>query len=111
MQIVREAFDNRPLSLKNADNKICASVVNRCISPVVEHGTHKTQNGFVHGRQLLQNVVDLDAYARLFSVLAATHIYVYIYIYICIYIYIERERERYIHIDTSMFLSIANYQY
>ena len=58
VQIIREPLDTRPLSLKNADNKICAAVVNRSIAPVIKSGTHSTQNGCVPGRQLLQNVVD-----------------------------------------------------
>jgi hypothetical protein len=68
--ICREPLETRPLSLKNSDNKICAAVVNRSIADVVKQGTHKTQNGFVPGRQLIQNPVDLDAAGRLFSMIA-----------------------------------------
>ena len=68
--ICREPLETRPLSLKNSDNEICAAVVNRSMADVVKQGTHKTQNGFVSGRQLIQNPVDLDAAGRLFSMIA-----------------------------------------
>ena len=71
IQVVREVGDNRPLSLKNSDNKIATAAVNNCAQPVIVHSVHKFQNGFVKGRQLLQNVVDLDALARILSMNAS----------------------------------------
>ena len=56
VQVVREAGDNRPLSLKNSDGKIGTAAVNSTLVPVLKQGAHKSQNGFVKGRQLLQNV-------------------------------------------------------
>ena len=69
--ICREPLETRPLSLKNADNKAIAAVVNRSVSEVIKEGTHVTQNGFVPGRQLVQNPVDLDSASRSFSMIAA----------------------------------------
>ena len=39
----------------------------------MQDGTHASQNGFVRKRQLLQNVVDLDSFARIFSTMAYCH--------------------------------------
>ena len=70
VQIVREAEDNRPLTLKNVDGKIGAAAVNSITIPLIKDGAHKSQNGFVKGRQLLQNVVDSDTLARIFGMQA-----------------------------------------
>ncbi len=45
-----------------------------CVTPVLAHGTHPSQNGFVKGRQLLQNVVDLDTCARIYGMLTTDKI-------------------------------------
>jgi len=57
-------LETRPLSLKQGDNKHAASTLNFCISPSVSHGAIDTQRGFIHGRQLVQNVLDLDFHLR-----------------------------------------------
>jgi hypothetical protein len=44
--------------------------VNSTPVPVIKQGAHKSQNGFVRGRQLLQNVLGLDTFASMFGVLA-----------------------------------------
>ena len=59
-----------PLTLKNADNKIIAGLINWCISPVVKACAISMQRGFVGDRQLLQNAVDLDQASRV-----AAHLY------------------------------------
>ncbi len=64
MEVVREAVDTRPLSLKNSDNKTITACINHASIHTVAQGTHHSQRGFVPGRQLLQNVVDLDYHAR-----------------------------------------------
>ena len=63
--IFRHPLDTRPLSLKQADNKLVAGVLNFCISPAIAHGAIDIQTGFIHGRILIQNVVDLDFHARM----------------------------------------------
>ena len=57
-------LETRPLSLKQGDNKHAASTLNFCISPCVSEGAIETQRGFIHGRQLVQNPVDLDFHMR-----------------------------------------------
>ena len=62
--VYREAVDTRPLSLKNSDNKLVCAVMNhKCRKPLAM-GACPLQRGFVPGRQLLANVVDLDAFGR-----------------------------------------------
>ena len=63
--IFRHPLETRPLSLKQADNKLVAGILNFCISPAIAKGAIDTQTGFIHGRILIQNAVDLDFYARL----------------------------------------------
>ena len=63
--IFRHPLDTRPLSLKQADNKQVAKILRFCISPVVEKCAIDTQSGFIHGRQLVQNPIDLDFHVRM----------------------------------------------
>jgi hypothetical protein len=60
MVVTTGATDLRPLTLKNSDNKIVAGVVNHAITPVIKHHALKIQRGFVNGRQMVQNSVELD---------------------------------------------------
>ncbi len=64
-EIVRSPMDTRPLSLKNEDNKIIASVVNDLLKKCIATRAGRLQRGFVPGRQLIENVVGLDTAARL----------------------------------------------
>ena len=70
---VREAFQTRPLGLKNTDNKIITAVCTQQLRGAMQLSTHRTQNGFVPERQLAVNVVDLDAAARISSLHASDH--------------------------------------
>ncbi len=58
-ETVRRAGDLRPLDLKNCDNKLICSLWAVLLSPVIAEQTHEDQRGFVQGRQLIQNVVDM----------------------------------------------------
>jgi len=60
-------LDMRPLTLKASDNKIVAGVINLAITPTICQCASALQRGFIPGRQLGQNVVDLDWWARKFS--------------------------------------------
>ena len=40
---------------------------NHAVRPAVAKSTNKIQRGFTPGRQLIENVVDLDAHARVFG--------------------------------------------
>jgi len=55
----------RPLTLKNEDNKAVAGVLNWSVAPVIAKSASGIQNGFVNGRQLVQNPVELDYESRL----------------------------------------------
>jgi hypothetical protein len=59
----------RPLTLKNTANKIIAGVLNWIVHPVVRATACSIQRGFIQGRQLVQNVLDLDFSARRDSLL------------------------------------------
>jgi hypothetical protein len=61
----RSAENTRPLSLKNTDNKIVAAVTNRSITPIIATNSDKSRNGFVIGRQGIDNVIALDTQARI----------------------------------------------
>ena len=65
--ISRDPTDTRPLSLKNSDNKLICSVFNHKLRAPLAAAACELQRGFVHGRQLLANVVDLDVYGRIFG--------------------------------------------
>ena len=60
----RQPKDLRPLTLKNEGNKMIAGVLNRCIIPTVVLCASILQRGFIPGRQLVQNVLDLDFHSR-----------------------------------------------
>ena len=64
--VFRHPLDTRPLTLKQADNKQVAKVLNHDISPAIQTWAIDTQRGFIHGGQLVQNVIDLDFQARIF---------------------------------------------
>ena len=58
------AEDLRPLAFRVSDNKITPGLVNRAIMPVVKEHALNIQRGFVNGRQLAQNNVDLGENMR-----------------------------------------------
>jgi len=64
LSCVARPLELRPLTLKNGDNKAIAGITNWAITPVVKTFASKIQRGFVKGRQLVQNVVDLDFESR-----------------------------------------------
>ena len=66
--ISRDAADTRPLAMKNSDNKIVGSVLNDKLKPILSKQTCKLQRGFVPGRQLIENVLDLDTASRIHSI-------------------------------------------
>ena len=70
--IAAKPNDLRPLGLKNSDIKAIASSVNLSMSPIVSKHAHFSQRGFVRGRNFLLNVVELDTFARLFSLVSSS---------------------------------------
>ena len=65
--VIRRPDETRPLSMKNADNKTICRVLNGLIRHIGTRHVAHIQRGFVAGRQLTQNIVDLDAAARAFG--------------------------------------------
>ena len=63
----REPGDTRPLALKNCDAKLITAVACRAAKKVLAKRTCQVQRGFVPGRQLLSNVIDIDAAGRKFG--------------------------------------------
>ena len=66
--IVRKPGDTRPISLKNSDAKVIDSLADWAISPVVQAISTPVQRGFIKGRQIIDNVVDLDTVSRIYSI-------------------------------------------
>ena len=60
----RKPKDLRPITLQNEDRKTVAGILNWCILPTVILFCSILQRGFIPGRQLVQNVVDLDFHSR-----------------------------------------------
>ena len=68
--MTRKAKNTRPLSLSNTDSKICAAAINIPLSEGVSSWALHHQRGFVLDRQLLDNVIDIDAHSHIASILA-----------------------------------------
>lgn len=66
-EVIRKAQDTRPISLKNSDNKTVTGALVSPFQSFAKKHTHRNQNGFVHGRFFLRNVLDLDSASRIFS--------------------------------------------
>ena len=72
--VVRRAVDTRPLTLKNSDNKLIAGAVNYTHKHVLTRGICRIQRGFVQGRQMLANIIDLDTRAHCFGLASPSHL-------------------------------------
>ena len=55
-----ESENVRPLNVTNTDNRLLASAIKHCIEPIIGPKIIWTQRGFVSGRSLLANLVDID---------------------------------------------------
>ena len=64
-------METRPLALNNCDNKQVCAAAARAASPTIQTHAHESQNGFIQGRQLLQNPVDLDFSSRVSAIRCA----------------------------------------
>ena len=52
--------DTRPLSICNVDNRLLASAARLAWEPILERWVSKFQRGFLKGRVMLHNVIDID---------------------------------------------------
>lgn len=62
--MVRTAGNLRPLLLKNTDSKAIAAALARGMRKLQAAHVHATQRGFIAGREMSRNVLELDTYAR-----------------------------------------------
>ena len=62
--IIRSPSATRPLGLKNTDVKCISGATHFLIRHSIAKFAARQQNGFVHGRNFINNVVDLDTRAR-----------------------------------------------
>ena len=61
------AEDTRPLSIVNTDNRLIANAYRHRWEPVFAEWVSECQRGFLPGRSLLSNVVDVDCEAMTVS--------------------------------------------
>ena len=59
--------DTRPLNVSNVDNRLLASAARLAWEPILERWVSKFQRGFLKGRVMLQNVIDIDWQAMIVS--------------------------------------------
>jgi len=59
--------NTRPLALVNTDNRILASAARLTWEPILEGYISNHQQGFLKGRQMLNNVIDIDYHAMTVS--------------------------------------------
>ena len=67
--VARPAEDTRPVSLANTDSKICELALDKPLAGALSSWACEEQRGFLGGRIIVDNVVELDTYGR---VVAAT---------------------------------------
>ena len=60
--------DTRPLALVNTDNRIIASAARLTWEPILNSFISRAQQGFLRGRQMINNVIDIDYEAMRMSV-------------------------------------------
>ena len=56
--------DTRPISVVNADNRMVANLFRSPLAKIAAGVVHPSQRGFVDGRVMLDNVLELDDYMR-----------------------------------------------
>ena len=59
--------DTRPLSIVNTDNRIMASAVRLVIEPILDLAVSDAQQGFLAGRSLIKDVMDVDEAMRTYA--------------------------------------------
>ena len=57
--------DTRPLSIVNTDSRILARAVRIRVEPVLNRWVSLDQRGFLRGRSMLANVLDVELFSRL----------------------------------------------
>ena len=66
-EVIRSPSNVRPISLNNCDNKTVCGVNNALLREAASLHVPEIQRGFIGDRQLADNIIDLDADARIYS--------------------------------------------
>ncbi len=65
--VARTPATTRPISLSNTDNKYFALALNRPLAEAATVTVHPRQRGFVHGRSLIDNVLEVEGFGQCYS--------------------------------------------
>ena len=65
---LRRAGKTKPLSLGNMDGKLFARALKYCLEDVVDELATQIQRGFIRGRRMFKNIVDIEMEAMRISV-------------------------------------------
>ena len=57
---IYDPASTRPLNVTNTDNRLIASATRLAIEPILAEYITRDQNGFLRGRSMLGNLVDID---------------------------------------------------
>lgn len=68
--VARSPDDTRPISLSNSDSKICETALNIPLAESLEQWGDSDQRGFIGGRMIVDNVIELDTYGRIVAMQA-----------------------------------------
>ena len=66
--VARAPSSTRPISLSNTDNKYFALAINRPLAEVAKIAVHPRQRGFVQGRSLVDNVLEVEGFAQSYTI-------------------------------------------
>ena len=66
-QPIHSAVGTRPLSIVDAANRIVAAILNASLERCVAQRISAMQRGFIPGRQMLMNIIDIDTAAQIIS--------------------------------------------
>jgi hypothetical protein len=69
--VARSPSTTRPISLSNTDSKYFALALNRPLAEAATITVHPRQRGFVNGRSLLDNVLEVEGIAQSFAIAEA----------------------------------------
>ena len=69
--VVRSPGNARPLNLSNTDAKIIAVAINQTLGDVAEAKVMQQQRGFIKGRVMGDNILEIEAYGIILSMMAS----------------------------------------
>ena len=69
--VSRSPSTTRPISLSNTDSKYFALAINRPLAEVAKITAHPRQRGFVQGRSLIDNVLEVEGFAQSYAIAEA----------------------------------------